>query len=290
MTTRRHTETWQGDEWPAGVRAWFHRKVLVSLHNFGHSLDDETFAWVIQWYCDRLGEFCLNADPEIIWVSEYEDDEQKLQYDEQRVMARFYVVIKLAKNAIGAEREANAYDNLDAWLEALHAGLLEWKGPIEKDCGDFVEDWPAFRSAARKRRVRWPRLCRTCGVEFCPARPRTPVKTAVRAGGEGTFSGRSPSPETAALRTPVLLASGLLHELAHDRRQLLNVAGHRVVNGLIPHCSSPTPLRGHQLALQPALRHLGPQSRKGGTFLLGIVSSLVGLGLGGAGGVERLYH
>ena len=166
MTTRRPTATWQGDGYPPGVRDWFSRKVMVSLHHFEHSLKDETYAWVVQWYCDRLGEFCLSADPDIIWVSEYEDDERKLQYSEERVLSRIDAVVKLAEKAIEPAREATAYDNLDAWLEALHAGLLEWNGPAEVGGADLVTDRQTFRFVARKRRVRWPRVCRTCGDEF----------------------------------------------------------------------------------------------------------------------------
>ncbi len=59
---------------------------------------------------------------------------------------------------------------------------------------------------------------------------QTPVKTAVGAGGEGTFSVSLTFGPKLPLLTPVLLASGLLHQVAHDLRQLLYMTGHSIVD------------------------------------------------------------
>ena len=61
-------------------------------------------------------------------------------------------------------------------------------------------------------------------------------------------------PETAALRTPVLLASSLLRKPSDDRHHLLRVANHRIIDRLCTLHSSPATLRSHTSSLRARFR------------------------------------
>ena len=181
---RCRAEKWRADEWPDGVRAWFQRKVMGSLSAFrdyeGNPwefrqllADPEVVAWVTRWYCDRLETFCSNADPDTIWVSDWEGDDQRIQYDKKSVADKAQGVVRRAKNALAGGRESKAYANAETWLEALLAGEIEWSGPSEPSGYTMVADATSFITAKKMRQRTWPRLCRGCSTEFRPEKANT---------------------------------------------------------------------------------------------------------------------
>ena len=165
------------DIWPAGVKRWFERRLHRWLGDCRESdtnaqwfrealADQEIFEWTVQWFCSYMDDYIKPADPDEVWVTDVKGDGRRIRYDGKAVSNRCYAVVRRALQEAARGEEARKYPDLDTWLEALHAGQLEWSGPTEKDGEDFVEDDQAFGRAARKRRVRWPRVCRTCGEDF----------------------------------------------------------------------------------------------------------------------------
>ena len=163
--------------WPGGVKRWFERRLHRWLGDCRESdtnaqwfrealADQEIFEWTVQWFCSYMDEFIQPADADEVWVTDVKGDGRRIRYDGKAVSNRCYAVVRRAQQEVARNQDAENYADLDSWLEALHAGQLEWDGPSEKDGEDFVEDDQAFGRSARTRRVRWPRVCRTCGEEF----------------------------------------------------------------------------------------------------------------------------
>lgn len=178
---RHPAESWRSERWPEGVRKWFIRKIMASLAAFRDSdgnapwfrralADRDVFMRVVIWYCDRLDQFVVHVEPDAIWVSEWEYDDERIQYSEERVSGKAFTVVRGAEQALAAVREFKTYDNLDSWLGALLAGKLERTAPSEPKGHNMVADAGEFLAAMWKRRRSWPRPCADCGQEFRPDR------------------------------------------------------------------------------------------------------------------------
>lgn len=135
--------------------------------------DPDVFEWVLWWYMDRQDRFAVEADPLRVWLSDLSDvdgPDQRIMFDEKAVSTTVFGVVENAGRAMAGIREARSHLTLDRWLEALHAGKLEWDGPSERVGYELVADLGTFIDAARNRQQTWPRLCRTCSTEFTPDR------------------------------------------------------------------------------------------------------------------------
>lgn len=162
-------------QWYERVLRWTLDGYRESAENpawFREALDNpDIFEWVVQWYVDRQDRFAVTGDPYKVWLSDLSDvdgPDQRIMFNEKAVSKAAYDVVEEAQRAMVAIREAQDYPDLDGWLEALHAGELEWDGPSEKDGEKLVDDRWDFRKAARRRRNSWPKRCRVCGAQFRP--------------------------------------------------------------------------------------------------------------------------
>ena len=162
-----------------GIRVWFARRVRRTLEAIRDNevngwetrqqlSDPEIFEWVAEWYCEHIAEFIRDDPRDTFCVDDIHNDE-RVEYQSKAVCRRCPDARSMAIAAREGPREAQRFADLDGWLEALHAGELEWNGPSEKDGEDLVKgSLRKFRKAARQRRKHWPKSCRICGAEFRP--------------------------------------------------------------------------------------------------------------------------
>ena len=159
-----------------GIRVWFGKRVREDLVEIQENeknqywyrdqlSDPEVLEWVAEWYCEHIGEFVRGHSKDTFCVEDIHNDE-RVRYQCDAVHDKCWEVVRMAHEAVKKIKEATEYADLTDWLEALHTGRLTWSGPTEKHGESFVEDDQTFRTGARSRRVRWPRMCRTCGEEF----------------------------------------------------------------------------------------------------------------------------
>jgi len=134
-----------------------------------HLSGPEVFEWVAEWYCEHIAEFIKDDARNTFCVDDIHNEE-RVRYQGKAVCEKCGDVLDMATGALAGVREAQRFADLDSWLEALHAGKLEWDGPSERVGYELVEDLVTFVDAARTRRRTWPRLCRTCSTEFTPDR------------------------------------------------------------------------------------------------------------------------
>ena len=167
------------DIWPEGVRNWFERRLRMGLSSIRDNekndwwlrqrlADREIFEWVVGWYCGYMDDYIEPAPPDEVWVSEVSDYDRRIGYNREAVSERIEGVVRRAELEAAKAEEARKYSDLDSWLEALHAGQLEWDGPSEQDGEELVDDRWDFQKVARHRRSHWPKRCRVCGAQFRP--------------------------------------------------------------------------------------------------------------------------
>ena len=161
-----------------GIRVWFARRVRQSLEGIRdykengwetrqQLADPEVFEWVATWYCEHIAEFISDNPGDTFCVDDVHNDE-RVEYQSKEVGRRCPCVRGMAMEALAEVREAQRFTDLDTWLEALHAGQLEWDGPSEKDGEKLVDNRWDFQKVARHRRNHWPKRCRVCGAQFRP--------------------------------------------------------------------------------------------------------------------------
>ena len=159
-----------------GIRMWFGRRVREDLAEIQENeknqdwyrdqlSDPDVFEWVAEWYCEHIAEFVSGASQNTFCVDDIHNSE-RVGYRCKAVRGRCWEVVRMAHEALEEIKEAREYTNLEAWIEALHTDGLKWDGPSEGNGCVFVEDGQTFCNGARKRRVQWPRVCRTCGGQF----------------------------------------------------------------------------------------------------------------------------
>ena len=167
------------DIWPEGVQGWFERRLRIGIgrmrdhtENPGwlrEALADQAIVeWVVLWFCGYMDDYIKPADPDEVWVTDVQGDGRRIGYDRAAVFDQIQGVVRRAQMESARKREAEKYPDLDTWLEALHAGQLEWDGPSEQDGEQLVDDRWDFQKVARHRRNHWPKRCRVCGDQFRP--------------------------------------------------------------------------------------------------------------------------
>ena len=130
------------------IRVWFARRVRQGLEAMRvyegnswetrHYLSDpELLEWAVEWYCKHIAEFIKGTAPDTFCVDDIHNDE-RVEYQRKAVCCRCWEVLDMANAALGGAKEAKQHDTLDAWLEALNAGDLEWSGPTEDRGGSLV--------------------------------------------------------------------------------------------------------------------------------------------------------
>ena len=161
-----------------GIRVWFERRVRRTLEAIRDDkenkwercrqlADPEILQWAVEWYCEHIADF-IRDDPGDTFCVDDIHNHEAVSYQRGAVYDKCWDVLDMAAGAQAEVREAQRFTDLDTWLEALHAGQLEWDGPSEKDGEKLVDDRWDFQKVARHRRNHWPKRCRVCGAQFRP--------------------------------------------------------------------------------------------------------------------------
>ena len=161
-----------------GIRVWFARRVRRSLEGIRDNKENKwerrqqladpwVFEWVAKWYCEQIADFIRDDPGDTFCVDDIHNNEA-VSYRRGAVYDKCWEVLDMAAGAQAEVREAERFTDLDTWLEALHAGQLEWDGPSEQDGEKLVDDRWDFQKVARHRRRHWPKRCRVCGAQFRP--------------------------------------------------------------------------------------------------------------------------
>ncbi len=163
-----------------GIRVWFGRRVRQTLEEIRDNKENSwqvrqrmsdpvIFEWMAEWYCEHIAEFIQDDPRDTFCVDDIHNDE-RVRYQDKAVCEKCGDVLDMAIGALAGVREAQRFADLDSWLEALHAGELEWDGPIEQKGYELVTDLVTFLETKSLRQRTWPRLCRACSTEFTPDR------------------------------------------------------------------------------------------------------------------------
>lgn len=161
-------------EWGSEADGWFRR----SIHRLlcGEYLDGlpracrdepELLDAIVDVLADRHAAYVRWVDAP--WFDPVEGAEGRWVLDLEAInRAPLWSIAEALERQRDAEREAERFPTLDAWLAALAQGKLG-EGPREPHGADVLPDGGAdLWTAARKRQRAWPRRCKVCGNEFRP--------------------------------------------------------------------------------------------------------------------------
>lgn len=164
------------------------------------AFDDAGRAWFRAW-CERrrgvaelaptirghvLDLLCARAHALVYWLpsDEYRGPDYTngaWRINEEAWFAALTTCKGLALDAWRLADDAERFPTLDAWLRAEADGLLEHQGATSGRSGLPAEVRKRLSVAARKRRLSWPKRCRSCGESFRPDRSTAKSCPACRA-------------------------------------------------------------------------------------------------------------